>query len=93
MILLISESANCDAISVWVFNSIFVSYKCVWGGGVSRPTELQKLRSLLSPSLILMLEKYVHFRSRMVNANTVNSKFHLIRSFFEYLARILSFHV
>ena len=27
------------------------------------------------------------------NSNTVNSKFHLIRSFFEIFARFLSFHV
>ena len=33
------------------------------------------------------------YRSGMVNSNTVNSKFHLIRTFFEILARILSFHV
>ena len=33
------------------------------------------------------------YRSGTVNSNTVNSKFHLIRSFFEILARILSFHV
>ena len=31
--------------------------------------------------------------SGTVNSNTVNSKFHLIRSFFEILAGILSFHV
>ena len=35
----------------------------------------------------------VHYRSGTVNSNTVNSKFHLIRSYCEYLARILSFHV
>ena len=33
------------------------------------------------------------YRLRTVNSNTVNSKFHLIRSYCEYLARILSFHV
>ena len=33
------------------------------------------------------------YRSGTFNSNTVNSKFHLIRSFFEILARILSFHV
>ena len=33
------------------------------------------------------------YRSGTVNSNTVNSKFHLIRIFFEILARILSFHV
>ena len=33
------------------------------------------------------------YRLGTVNLNTVNSKFHLIRSYCEYLARILSFHV
>ena len=33
------------------------------------------------------------YRSGTLNSNTVNSKFHLIRSFFQILARILSFHV
>ena len=31
------------------------------------------------------------YRSGTVNSNTVNSKFHLIRSYWEYLATILSF--
>ena len=35
----------------------------------------------------------IQYRSGTVNSNTVNLKFHLIRSFFEILARILSFHV
>ena len=34
-----------------------------------------------------------HYRLGTVNSNTVNSKFHLIRSFFEIFARFLSFHV
>ena len=33
------------------------------------------------------------YRSGTVNLNTVNSKFHLIRSYCEYLVRFLSFHV
>ena len=33
------------------------------------------------------------YRSGTVNSNTVNSKFHLIRSFFEIFDRFLSFHV
>ena len=33
------------------------------------------------------------YRSGTLNLNTVNSKFHLIRSFFEIFARFLSFHV
>ena len=33
------------------------------------------------------------YRSDTVNSNTVNSKFHLIRSFFDISARFLSFHV
>ena len=36
---------------------------------------------------------FSEYRSGMVNSNTVNSKFHLIRSFFEIFARFLSFHV
>ena len=34
-----------------------------------------------------------NYRSGTVNTNTVNSKFHLIRSYCEYSARILSLHV
>ena len=37
--------------------------------------------------------KTLIYRSGTVNSNTVNSKFHLIRSFFEIFARFLSFHV
>ena len=33
------------------------------------------------------------YRSGTLNSNTVNSKFHLIRSFFEIFARFLLFHV
>ena len=33
------------------------------------------------------------YRSGTVNSNTVNLKFHLIQSYCDYLARILSFHV
>ena len=43
----------------------------------------------------LLLQAYdaCSYRSGTVNSNTVNSKFHLIRSCCEYLARFLSFHV
>ena len=37
--------------------------------------------------------QYIHYRSGMVNLNTVNSKLHLIWSFCEIFARFLSFHV
>ena len=33
------------------------------------------------------------YRLGMVNSNMINSKFHLIESFFEIFARFLSFHV
>ena len=36
---------------------------------------------------------FSHYRSGTLNSNTVNSKFHLIQSFFEIFARFLSFHV
>ena len=35
----------------------------------------------------------INYRSGTLNSNTVNSKLHLIRSFFEIFARFLSFHV
>ena len=36
---------------------------------------------------------FAGYRSGTVNSNTVNSKFHLIRSFFKIFARFLSFHI
>ena len=39
---------------------------------------------------VFVINKY---RLGTVNSNTVNSKFHLIRSFCEIFARFLSFHV
>ena len=41
----------------------------------------------------LRIETYIMYRSGTVNSNTVNSKFHLIRSFFEIFAKLLPFHV
>ena len=41
----------------------------------------------------LKLLNKASYRSGTLNSNTVNSKFHLIRSFFEIFARFLSFHV
>ena len=37
--------------------------------------------------------RYCGYRWGTVNSNTANSKFDLIRSFFEIFARFLSFHV
>ena len=52
----------------------------------------------LPPPQILVYSSAVgmsesNYRSGTVNSNTVNSKFHLIRSFCEIFARFLSFHV
>ena len=44
-------------------------------------------------SLAEPLKSGFKYRSGTVNSNTVNSKFHLIRSFFEIFAKFLSFHV
>ena len=45
-------------------------------------------------SFILSIQpQRIKYRSGTVNSNTVNSKFHLIRSFCEIFARFLSFHV
>ena len=55
---------------------------------------MKNIRIDVSDTKALMdtMEECLH-RSGMVNSNTVNSKFHLIQSFYEYLARMLSFHV
>ena len=46
------------------------------------------------PELSQLLYEFGQFyRLGTLNSNTVNSKFHLIRSFFEIFARFLSFHV
>ena len=42
---------------------------------------------------LLPYRNIMYYRSGTVNSNTVNSKFHLIRSCCKYLARFLSFHV
>ena len=47
-------------------------------------------KNMNSKSLLFLKWKY---RSVTVNLNTVNSKFHLIRSYCKYLATILSIHV
>ena len=51
---------------------------------------------ILSVMLIVLcvnLRGKKHYRSGTVNSNTVNSKFHLIQSFFEIFATFLLFHV
>ena len=40
---------------------------------------------------VFFAERFYVYRSGTVNSNTVNSKFHLIRSFFQIFARFLSF--
>ena len=53
--------------------------------------------NILSPSSCIVLfdlnQNGLIYRSGMVNSNTVNSKFHLIRSYCENISRFLSFHV
>ena len=43
--------------------------------------------------ITLNFGKISKYRSGTLNSNTVNLKFHLIRSFFQIFARFLSFHV
>ena len=43
--------------------------------------------------IIIILKEKIKYRSGTLNSNMVNSKFHLIRSFFQIFARFLSFHV
>ena len=55
----------------------------------------QRANSIRQPGAMVMFtrEDKMKYRSGTLNSNTVNSKFHLIRSFFEIFARFLSFHV
>ena len=56
--------------------------------------KIERKSSLAQSSVeVMCLLKYFCYRSGTVNSNTVNSKFHLIRSCCKYLARFLSFHV
>ena len=58
-------------------------------GGLLAHAQVQVFTSLLPESA----NRNLFYRSGMVNSNMVNSKFHLIRSYYKYLATILSFHV
>ena len=49
--------------------------------------------ALVNLQLGCVFVTWSHYRSGTVNSNTVNSKFHLIRSFFEIFATFLLFHV
>ena len=60
---------------------------------VSETTLPFKPRADATRSHFISFGGYQLYRSGTVNSNTVNSKFHVIRSFFEIFARFLSFHV
>ena len=53
--------------------------------------QLALINNLLKKHEIIFSHEFC--RSGTLNSNTVNSKFHLIRSFFQIFARFLSFHV
>ena len=86
-------SVTCDLMFAWKGYPIII------------PLILLLLNSFISANIILgklysQMKFYITsfcshltYRSGMLNSNTVNSKFHLIRSFFEIFARFLSFHV
>ena len=50
-------------------------------------------KSIFDLMTFIHLKDYNEYRSGTDNSNTVNSKFHLIQSFFEIFARFLSFYV
>ena len=52
-----------------------------------------RLQALYKPLYHNQSDHVSNYRSGTVNSNMVNSKFHLIRSCCQYLARFLSFHV
>ena len=87
--------AGCDSSCLWIFCTL------IWGNHPQLFKQIFALALVLQREMgIIILKSIVHllpqvgiYRSGTVNSDTVNSKFHLIRSFFEYLSRFLSFHV
>ena len=63
--------------------SIFITHTWKW--------DSIEIKDVFSNNIVYTTQ--MRYRSGTVNSNTVNSKFHLIRSCCEYLARFLSFHV
>ena len=57
-----------------------------------RPSDTSCPRTLHQPTIPLhgLPITYAHYRSHTVNSNTVNSKFHLIQSFYEVFVNIFS---
>ena len=53
----------------------------------------QEIKNLTIWKMESQFVLFVVYRSGTVNSNTVNSKFHFIRSFFEIFATFLLFHV
>ena len=68
----------------------WLDYLNIFVSVASNQIDLAILCQITSDKCITVISMY---RSGPVNLNTVNSKFHLIRSFFEIFARFLSFHV
>ena len=62
----------------------------LYGNSISDVTLIDTL--LVLSSFFPKVDAFPEFSCKY-RSGTVNSKFHLIRSFFEILARILSFHV
>ena len=84
---------NCSIIHFQLrdFKILFCSFqKTLDSNGLLRPS---LVKGNFSCSHVSKERTLTCYRSGTVNSNTVNSKFHLIRSYCEYLARILSFHV
>ena len=80
----------CDII---VQGSVLIAMtKVVCLRGFLRTSELnlERIQNFLGSALA---DTIMHYRSGTANSNTVNSKFHLIRSFNQDFARFLSFHV
>ena len=97
---MISRSGFHLLLVIWLFESCVVGTPLACCLLFLRLLRLVKLVLINLWGISQCLSSFWHivccccdYRSGMLNSNTVNSKFHLIRSFFEILARILSFHV
>ena len=71
-------------------------YRAKLEAKVEISVDVRRFSLIFSPLLSLLgkcEQALRRYRSGTLNSNTVNSKFHLIRGFFEIFARFLSFHV
>ena len=90
------DGIEIDSMKNTKFLGLWLDSHLNWSMQMSKLfTKIKQNKALLRLGKNLLTEqaRKLVYTSGTLNSNTVNSKFHLIRSFFEIFARFLSFHV